>query len=399
MLRDKFHAFRTEVEKELFHHIMPFWSSLKDPSGGFFGFVDFDLQVHKDAPKGVILNSRILWFFSNLYLLSGNREALELADHAFNFLKEHCVDEEYGGVYWMLDSQGNPCDDMKHTYNQAFAIYGLSSYYHASKSSHALDLANALFTLIEDKCVDEYGYVEAFDRMWNPISNEKLSEDGFDADKTMNTLLHIIEAYTELYRVSRDKRVEKALKGALDICFEKVYDPKKHVLGVYFDEKMNSLGNVYSYGHDIEASWLIDRACQVLGDTELTNEIEPKTTAIANKVLQTAYDGNALYNQAIDEKVDKTRIWWVQAEALVGFLNAYQKTKDKKFLDAVFSLWDYIKTYIIDNRSGSEWYWDVNDRGEPESRKPIVEPWKCPYHNGRMCMEVLIRYDEIRGSL
>ena len=396
---EKLDFLHSEVKKELFDHITPFWSRLKDQRGGFYGYVDFDLQIHKEAPKGVIQNSRILWFFSNVYLITKEKDTLKLAEHAFNFLRDYCIDKKYGGVYWMLDADGNPCDDMKHTYNQAFAIYGLSSYYDGSKDSRALELAKSIFDIIEDKCVDEYGYIEAFDRRWYPISNDKLSEDGFCADKTMNTLLHIIEAYTELYRVSRDARVGEALKRALYLFFEKVYDPKTSVLGVYFDKRMNSIANVYSYGHDIEASWLIDRACEVLSDMKLKIEIEPKTIKIAEKVLQTAYSNDALNNQSIDGKVDTTRIWWVQAEGLVGFLNAYQKTKDKVYLDAVISLWNYIKTYIIDSRYGAEWYWDVNDKGEPVSRKPIVEPWKCPYHNGRMCMEVMRRYEKIHGSL
>lgn len=390
---------RSEAEMELFDHILPFWSRLMDLRGGFYGYMDFDLQIHKDAAKGAILNSRILWFFSNIYILTGQKEALKLADHAFDFLINCCIDEEYDGIYWMLDAYGMPCDDVKHTYSQAFAIYGLSSYYDASKNPEALKLANSIFSIIEERCVDEYGYIEAFDRMWHPIDNDKLSEDGFCADKTMNTLLHIIEAYTELYRVGKDERVGAALKRSLDICFKKVYNPTKHILDVYFDEKMNSIADVYSYGHDIEASWLIDRACEVLEYGHLINEITPETIKIANKVLQTAYRDGALNNQSIEGKVDTTRIWWVQAEGVVGFLNAYQKTKDEVYLDATVSLWNYIKTYVIDRREGSEWYWAVNDRGKPVQGKPIVEPWKCPYHNGRMCMEVLRRYEDIRGSL
>lgn len=399
LFMERLNSLRNEVKVELFEHIMPFWTQLRDPRGGFYGYVDFNLQIDKDAIKGVILNSRILWFYSNIYLITGQKDALELADHAFDFLIKYCLDKSYGGVYWMLDADGTSCDDIKHTYNQAFAIYGLSSYYDASKNPHALELANSIFALIEDRCIDEYGYIEAFDRTWHPIDNDKLSEDGFHADKTMNTLLHIIEAYTELYRVDRDVRVGEALKKVLYLCFNKVYDPQIHILDVYFDKKMNSIANVYSYGHDIEASWLIDRACEVLGDRELLDEITPKTIKIANRVLQTAYKDGALNNQSIDGEVDTTRIWWVQAEGLVGFLNAYQKTGYELYLDTVVSMWNYIKTYMIDRRDGSEWYWDVNYRGEPVSKRPIVEPWKCPYHNGRMCMEVMRRYEEIRRSL
>ncbi|WP_129724233.1 AGE family epimerase/isomerase [Xylanivirga thermophila] len=396
---ERLNLLRNEMEVELLNHIMPFWSRLRDPRGGFYGYVDFDLHIDKNANKGVILNSRILWFYSNIYLITGQKEALKLADHAFDFLIKYCIDEKYGGVYWMLNMDGIPCDEMKHTYNQAFAIYGLSSYYAASKNSSALELANQIFNIIETRCIDDCGYVEAFDRKWKPIDNEKLSEDGFHAAKTMNTLLHIIEAYTELYRISNDNHVGECLTNAVEQCLNKVYNPQTHILGVYFDKKMNSIADVYSYGHDIEASWLLDRACELLDNEQLTAKIELMTLEMADKVLQYAYKDGALNNQSINGIVDTTRIWWVQAESVVGFLNAYQKTKDEAYLDITVSLWKYIKTYIIDKREGSEWYWDVNDNGEPVNKRPIVEPWKCPYHNGRMCMEVMKRYEKIRTDL
>ncbi|SNX53915.1 AGE family epimerase/isomerase [Thermoanaerobacterium sp. RBIITD] len=381
-----------ETKKELLNHIMPFWNKLKDDRGGFYGYMDYDLNVDKNAVKGVILNSRILWFYSNVYLTCKIKEALNYAKHAFEFLKNYCIDKENGGVYWSLNYDGTPFDDVKYTYNQAFAVYGLSSYYDATKDENALKLAYELFNIMETKCVDQYGYTEAFDRTWNLIDNEQLSEDGFRADKTMNTLLHILEAYTELYRVDRNEKVGRKLKDILLAFKDIVYNADTHILRVFFDSKMNSIADIYSYGHDIEASWLIDRACEVLGDAELTKEIAPMTSGIVDMVLKTAYENGALNNQNCAGRIDKTRVWWVQAESVVGFLNAYEKTKDKKYLVAALEIWDYIKKHIIDKRVGSEWFWDVDFEGKPSSRKPIVEPWKCPYHNGRMCMEVIKRY-------
>jgi len=388
---DDLQVMRNEVREELLKHISPFWSGLKDDRGGFYGSVDFELNLNQDAVKGVILNSRILWFYSNIYTAFGEKQALANARHAYEFLKRYCFDKDDEGVFWMLNADGTPCDDMKHTYNLAFAIYGLSSYYTVSGEKEALELAYRLYRTIETKCTDAYGYLEAFDRRWKLIENDKLSEDGFDAKKTMNTLLHIIEAYTELYRADGNAEVANSLKKALLLCKNKVYDSKKHILNVFFNEKMESIADLYSYGHDIEASWLIDRACEVLNDSVLTAELGEMTAQIADKVLASAFENGALNNQQCRGIVDKTRIWWVEAESVVGFLNAYQKSGDEKFLRASLQTWQYIKRYMIDQRAGSEWFWCVDSNGKPLAKKPIVEPWKCPYHNGRMCMEVIKR--------
>ena len=386
------------IKNNLLYKINPFWKSLKDQeNGGFYGYMDYDLNLEKTAPKGVILNSRILWYFSNLYLTFGHEEDLTYAEHAYNFFKAYCVDKTYGGVYWMLTYDGNVLDDMKHTYNQAFAIYALSSYYDASKNKEALDMAMDLFDVVERKCTDEYGYLEAFNRKWELISNEKLSDDkylsqkGLVAEKTMNTLLHVLEGYTELYRVSKEEKVGKSLRKLLIIFNEKVYNQKEDRLEVFFDKELNSLVDMHSYGHDIEAAWLLDRGAEILGDKELIETVKACTVKLAYKVKETALVDGALNNERFEDIVDTTRVWWVQAEGIVGFINAYEKTGDKAFLETAESLWNYITKHLIDKRPHSEWFWDVNDKGIPESKKPIVEPWKCPYHNGRMCMETVRR--------
>lgn len=386
---------REEVKTELEQHILPFWRSLKDETcGGYYGYMDFDLNVDKTYDKGCILNSRILWFFSNAFLLMGEKELLCDAKHAFEFLVKYCMDPEYGGVYWSVACDGKITDSTKHTYNQAFAIYALSSYYNASRSQEALELAFQLFHLIEDTCTDKYGYLESFTREWEPADNDKLSENGLLADKTMNTLLHVLEAYTELYRVSHDKVVGAALKKILSDFKEKVYNPKTHRLEVFFNEKLETLSDLYSYGHDIEASWLLDRACEVLDDAKVTAETHAYTTVIAGEVYEQALDDGAMNNECFRGVVDTARVWWVQAEAVVGFYNCYQKTGDEKYRKAAEGLWHYIRRYVIDKRKGSEWFWDLDRNGEPKSRKPIVEPWKCPYHNGRMCIEIIGRIKE-----
>lgn len=381
-----------ECKKELTNGIIPFWKALIDSDrGGFYGYMDTDLNLDKDADKGIILNSRILWFFANCNLILGDDECLEYAQHAYNFLYNNCVDRQYGGVYWMLDKDGNVADDMKHTYNQAFAIYALSSYYDASKDEEALGLAMELFDTIESKTLDEYGYREAFDRYWVEVENEALAENGIMPKKSMNTILHLIEAYTEFLRVKYDKRVEDRLRALLQSVIDKVYDKENKQLRVFFDEELSLIGDIHSYGHDIEAAWLIDRACDILDDRAMSDEMEKMGLEIAQKIYDIAIDNGALNNERVGERIDKERIWWVQAEGVVGFINAYQRSGKKEYLDTAKSLWEYIKEYMVDKRDGGEWHSQVSFDGVPTKEKPVVEAWKCPYHNGRMCLEVIDR--------
>lgn len=413
---------RDEVKKELLSDIIPFWKALRDDSyGGYYGWVSYDLKLDEKAEKGCILNSRITWFFANAYTLYRQglvteeecnkagytgESLLEEAKHGYEFLTAHCLDREYGGIYWSLNYDGAPLDTTKHTYNQAFCIYALSSYYEASGDEEALNLAYQLFDLIEEHCTDEVGYLEAFTRDFSPESNEKLSENGVLADKTMNTLLHVFEAYTELYRVSknctdtetcrkiaeRKKSVRERLMWIMDVFSEKVYNPSLHRQEVFFDAEYHSILDLHSYGHDIETAWLMDRGVEVLEDEAYTEKMSPITQDLTAQIFKTAFDGHSLANECDRGVVNENRVWWVQAETVVGFLNGYAKTPEhEEYKEAALAEWEFIKAHVIDRRADSEWYWEVNPDGTPIDGRPIVEPWKCPYHNGRMCMEVVRR--------
>lgn len=387
MLADK-------CRKELTERILPFWNRLRDDeNGGFYGFMDNGLNVDKTADKGVILTSRILWFYSSCYRTLGDEYLLDNARHAYEFLKK-CVDTVNGGVWWMMTYDGKPSDTMKHTYNQAFAIYALSAYYLASRDKTALDLALELFHTVEDKCRDDVAYLEAMSEDWKVVPNDALSENGLMADKTMNTVLHLIEAYTVLLEACENgesAHIEERLMFLLQITEDKIFNGDQNRLRVFFDREFNEIGDIHSYGHDIEASWLIDRACEVIGERRFMAKWRFIDLRIAENIYSIAFENGAVNNERENDKIDKKRVWWVQAESVVGFVNAFQQGGDKKFLDAADKVFEWIETRQTDKRENSEWWGEVDFDGKPMQTVSMVNPWKCPYHNGRMCIEVINR--------
>ncbi len=380
-----------EMRRHFAAVVLPFWKGLKDDIyGGYIGVVTQDLKRDINADKGCILNSRILWFFSQASMTLMDNSLLQYADHAYRMLC--CMtDVQNGGVYWSIHADGTPADTTKHTYNQAFAIYAMSTYAEASGNRSVLEKALALFDMIEAKCSDRQGYLEAFTKDFRPASNEKLSENGVMAERTMNTVLHILEAYTELYRVSRAAKVRKRLIDILNIWEQHIYNREKHRQEVFFDRNYHSLIDLHSYGHDIETSWLADRTLEILDDAALTQSIRPHLMELVEQVYQDALTDHGFVNERDGDKVDTTRVWWIQSETVVGFLNAWEKTGEKRYLLAAQRQWKYIQKAMVDKRHGSEWFWSVDENDVPIAEKPIVEPWKCPYHNGRMLFEVIRR--------
>lgn len=396
----KAQAFKDHLENNL----IPFWSQLKDEEfGGFYGYVKGDGTVLKEEVKGVILNSRILWFFSQAYIQLKDEKLLEMAKHAYKFLVEKCIDTSYGGVFWSLNYKGEVEDDIKHCYNQAFAIYALSTYYEASGDKNALDYAYDIYRIIEEKCHDDGGYLEAFYRDFTKADNDKLSENGIMADRTMNTLLHVFEAYTQLYKVDHNDSVGNCLKAILDSFKDKIYNAEKEMCEVFFDNDYNSLIDLDSYGHDIEASWLINRACDVLDDAEYSEKMLPIIVGLADGCYKNSMDESvskisdmlAAMNMEIENGViNKTKVWWIQAEAVTGYYNAYEQNPEKvEYKDISEKVWNFINKYFVDEKHG-EWVENIEDLNNIDYTQALVQPWKCPYHNGRMCLEMMKRLEK-----
>ena len=388
---------RNEMRSELENNILPFWMNKMEDNeeGGFYGQITGEDELKPEASKGAILNARILWTFSSAYRLLKKPEYLETATRAKRYLIDRFYDPQYGGIYWELDYKGNPLDTKKQIYAIGFAIYGLSEYARATGDEEALAYAQQLFDVIEQHSFDseQNGYVEALTRDWQPIEDMRLSDKDENEKKTMNTHLHILEPYTNLYRVWKDEQLERQLRNLIEVFITRILDPQTGHLNLFFEEDWTNKYRIYSYGHDIEASWLIHEAALVLGDPALLKRIEPIIIRIARAADEGLNpDGSMIYEHFIDrQKTDRELHWWVQAENVVGHINLYQHFGDTEALDTAARCWEFIKTKLIDHEQG-EWHWSLLPDGTVNRRDDKAGFWKCPYHNGRMCMEVIERF-------
>lgn len=396
MQNHQINTLKAEFTDVLENNILSFWQQMQDSiHGGFYGQMTGEGKLVKEADKGAILNARILWTFSAAYRVLKKEEYLRMATHAKEFLIHHFYDHELGGVYWSLNYQGEPTDTKKQIYALGFAIYGLSEYARATGDEEALSYAIRLFESIEEHSFDseKNGYFEAFTRQWGEIADMRLSDKDQNERKTMNTHLHILEPYTNLYRVWKDERLEKQLKNLILIFIEKILNNETYHLELFFNDDWNSKYRMYSYGHDIEASWLIHEAALVLGDKELLSKVEPLVKAIARAADEGLNkDGSMIYETLFDKNhTDSDLHWWVQAENVIGHLNLYQFFDDKEALMQATRCWEFIKKHLIDYQGG-EWHWSLRANGELNLKDDKAGFWKCPYHNGRMCLETIERF-------
>lgn len=389
------HTLRNEVQEVLTTNILPYWiQRMIDTRGGFYGRINGNDELVPEADKGAILNARILWTFSAAYRLLRRKDYLQVATRAKRVIINDFFDKEYGGIYWSLKNNGIPSDTKKQIYALGFAIYGLSEYHRATGDEEALNYAIRLFRDIEAHSFDtvKNGYREATTRDWQEIADMRLSEKDANERKTMNTHLHILEPYTNLYRVWKDEQLKEQIRNLVLLFIEKIKHPDTHHLQLFFDDDWNSKHSIISYGHDIEASWLIHEAALELGDTELLAKVEPVIQQIAIAASEGLTDNGGMMYETNGTETDTDYHWWVQAETVVGYLNIYQHFGDKESLEKSLRCWDFIKNHLIDHTHG-EWLWSVHADGTPNHEDDKAGFWKCPYHNGRMCMEIIERFN------
>ena len=384
---------RSALERELRQGILPFWlQRMQDPAGGWYGRIAGDGTLVPDAPRGAILNARILWTFASAFRLTGDPAYREAAARACTELRERFYDPQYGGVYWSLTADGRPLDTKKQFYAIAFAIYGLAEYHRAAGVPEALELAVRLYRDIEAHSFDPAGggYLEAATRAWEPIEDMRLSAKDRNDAKTMNTHLHILEGYTCLYRVWKDEGLRRQLRGLLEIFLDRILRSDGH-LGLFFDADWRSQSETVSYGHDIEASWLLEEAADLLDDAALSARTTEACRRIAFASLEGWKEGEGMvyeWDPATGRR-DADRHWWVQAETVVGCWNRFRRDGDPDWADKAADTWKFIREHL--RCPDGEWYWSLRADGTPNVTDDRAGFWKCPYHNGRMCMEILER--------
>ena len=393
---------KSEARVLLEANILSFWQErmVDYQQGGFYGRIDGYNVLHPDAEKGAVLNARILWTFSAAARVLNNTPYRILAARAYDYLMQQFMDREQGGVYWSLNADATPLDTKKQTYAIAFAIYGLAEYVRLTNNQEALNAAIRLFEDLEahaykfenekmNKCKN--GYVEALTRDWQPIADMRLSEKDENGVFTMNTHLHVLEAYTNLYRVLKNvqrddvqgtkERITKQLRTLIDIFANRIFDPATGHLMLFFDEKWQPSNTHTSPGHDIEAAWLLHEALEVFGDEELLNQTLPVIHSLA---------------QAAEEDIMDEKEWWCYAEAVVGYIDQWKLYQDEKPIESNINLelaetaFHYIQTHLMDSENG-EWFWAILPDGTPDRTHDKAGFWKCPYHNSRMCIEIIER--------
>ncbi len=390
--------FRRQLAGELTGNILPFWIEhvVDEVNGGFYGALSNDLQVHNEEPRSAVLCARILWTYAAAYRRFGTPAYLEMAGRAYDYLTGVFWDAQHDGVYWSVDAQGRPLLDRKHHYAQAFALYGLSEYYRATHEARSLALAQRLFELLETYAYEPAygGYIEGRGRGWDALADMRLSDKDLNCRKSMNTMLHILEAYTNLLRVWDDDRLRRQHRALIETFQQHIIAPGGH-FRLFFDDDWTSLSANVSYGHDIEGSWLLAEAAEAQGDAALLASVRRSALELAGAVYRSGRDedGSLFYEGGPHGLIHDYKDWWVQAEAMVGFYHAYQCSRQAQFLQAAGQCWDYIQTHLVDRLHG-DWYKHLDRQGRPDASQYKVSAWDCPYHHSRACLELLARLPE-----
>lgn len=388
--------FARAVQDQLFGHILPFWTgpALDHEQGGWLAWMSNDLRVDRSQPKGLIVNSRILWTFSAVHRFRPDPLYRQMADRAYDVVMNRFWDQQHGGAFWRLDGDGQVLDASKKTYGQAFYIYALTEYHLAFGAPAALQRAVELFDLLERHARDaqQGGYWEVRRRDWSEAADSRLSDKDLNEKKSMNNHLHVLEGFTNLYRAGKDSRVAERLREVAALFEQRILDPRTGHLHHFFDEQWRVRSNTYTFGHDIEASWLLCEAAEVLGDGALQQQARQMALRMAEVALKEGLDddGGLCYEGQAGKVIDRRKECWPQAEAVIGFLNAFQLSGDAQYLEAARRVWHYIDDHLVDRVHG-EWFWRINEDGRPDPDLPKVSEWKGPYHASRACLETLRR--------
>lgn len=402
-VKERLQSYHKEMEQEL-EAILAYWMkyTIDEKNGGFVGKIDHFNKIYPEAPKGSVLNSRILWTFSAAYDLTQKKQYLAVAERCFQYFSEHLIDKEYGGVYWTVDHLGKPLDTKKQIYALSFAVYGLSEFYHSSKDEKALALAIEIYHAIVRHSYDpgHGGYIEALTRDWKEIEDLRLSAKDANEKKSMNTHLHVLEGFANLYGVWPDETLKQRITELLSLFLDHIISEKSHHLVLFFDEEWKERSRIISYGHDIEAAWLLQEAAELIDDNELLEKVKERSVQVADAAAEGLDEDGGLWYE-YDAGADhwtRQKHSWPQAEAMIGYFNSWQNTGDERYLHQSLRSWEFVKQYIHDKNCG-EWYWGVHEDYSPMLTEDKAGIWKCPYHNSRACMEIIKRINSLNNKL
>lgn len=396
------HDYADRIEDDLRRNILPFWirHGFDRERDAIVGAMTNDLVVDPAAERGALLSSRILWTFAAAHRRYGDAACLPMAERAGADLLRHFFDREHGGFHWSIAGDGRVLRDRKQIYGQAFAIYALTELHLATGRREPLEHAIAVFRLIEAHGRDAVhgGYFEAFSRAWQLIADMRLSSADLNEPKSQNTHLHVVEAYAHLLRAWPDPSLHAALRDLLALMLDRIVDPRTAHLQLFFAADWTVRSDRISPGHDIEAAWLLLDAAHALGDAALIGRTQALAIRIADITLDEGVDvDGALFNEIGPHGLtDTNKEWWPQAEAVVGFLAAYELSRDERHLRAALHAWDFIEQRLIDRQHG-EWLRGVTRDGTVLAGELKIGFWKCPYHNGRAALEAVPRLRALAG--
>lgn len=398
--QQKLYTFCEELNIEL-ENILTYWSTeaIDHINGGFIGGIDNQGNKNCEASKGAVLNTRILWTFSAAYRTTKNSDYKIIADRAFEYIVTHFLDKENGGLFWEVDYLGKPINTRKQAYAQGFGIYAFSEYYRATKNTNSLEHAKELYHVLENNfhTKDSRGYIEALTQNWSIIEDMRLSDKDLNAPISMNTHLHILEPYTNLYRVWSNTALKENIENLISIFQDKIIDKQTGHFNLFFNLDWSIKSKAISFGHDIEGAWLMHEAAEVIQEEDTIKSIQKTAISLVDLTLEKGLDKDgSLFNELEGNHFDKDKHWWVQAEAMVGLMDAYQINPKEEYLSAIYKIWDFIKNFLIDTKHG-EWFWRVDKNGEPILEEDKLGFWKCPYHNSRALMELIERIELIKN--
>lgn len=395
-------AFKSEVKDEFFN-ILAYWikNSVDLKNGGFYGTLD-EFGKGRETAKGAVATGRILWGFSTAIHFINSKPELasnktlipeleKLCQRAYESLKNDFWDTKNGGTYWMVDAQGKKSEGKKLMYGHSFFVYGMSEYYRATGYKPALEMAQKCFNEIINHSYDgdKGGYIEAYEENWSETDDYILAKG--ISRKSMNTHLHLLECFANLYRVDKSEKVHFHLKHCLEVVMDHIIGENNTRMTLFFTEDWEPQTKAISYGHDIEASWLVLESAEILGDKHLLERCEKTCFGMARDAAEGLQSDNGMIYEFDPENghSNSSRDWWVMAEAMVGFYNAYQMSGKAHFLEKSENSWEFIKEFIIDHENG-EWFGGVTPDHKVTGRGK-GSPWKAPYHNLRACMEIYKR--------